>query len=63
MPLALTTVLVVMIGLVLPATPIGPRLGFTVPPAAYFAFLVPATLMYLGLVEVVKRRVVHHLGI
>jgi Mg2+-importing ATPase len=63
LPLALTTVLVVLIGLVLPATPMGPRLGFTVPPAEYFAFLVPATLMYLGLVEVVKRRVVHHLGI
>jgi P-type Mg2+ transporter len=61
--LTLTTVAVVVIGLVLPATPLAPLLGFTVPPPAYFAFLVVATLTYLALVEVVKRRVVHRLGI
>jgi Mg2+-importing ATPase len=30
-------------------------LGFVPLPASYFAFLVAATLTYLGLVEVVKR--------
>ena len=53
----MTTVAIVGIGTALPATPIAPLLGFTVPPLSYFLFLVPATLTYLALVEVVKRRV------
>jgi Mg2+-importing ATPase len=56
--LTITTVTVVVIGLLLPITPLGPLLGFTVPPVSYFAFLVVATVAYLALVEVVKRRVV-----
>jgi Mg2+-importing ATPase len=56
--LATTTIAVVVIGLALPATPLAPILGFTVPPPAYFGFLVAATLTYLGLVEVVKRTIV-----
>src|SRR5947209_9411338 len=44
--LAWTTVSVVVIGLVLPATPVGPLLGFTIPPLSYFAFLVVAIAMY-----------------
>jgi len=59
--LAVTTLAVVAIGLALPATPIASLLGFTMPPASYFAFLVLATLTYLGLVEVVKRQVVRRL--
>jgi Mg2+-importing ATPase len=55
--LTLTTLAVVAVGLVLPATPLAPLLGFTVLPPTYFAFLIPATLIYLGLVELVKRRV------
>jgi Mg2+-importing ATPase len=61
--LTLTTVTVVVIGLALPATPLGPLLGFTVPPRSYFTFLVVATVTYLALVEVVKRRVVRRLGL
>ena len=56
--LTATTLAVVVVGLLLPVTPLAPVLGFTVPPLSYFAFLVAATLMYLALVEVVKRRVV-----
>jgi Mg2+-importing ATPase len=56
--LTITTVTVVVIGLLLPVTPLAPLLGFTVPPLSYFAFLVVATGAYLALVEVVKRRVV-----
>jgi len=56
--LIVTTLAVAAIGLALPATPLAPLLGFTVPPLSYFGFLVVATLTYLGLVEVVKRRVV-----
>jgi Mg2+-importing ATPase len=53
--LTVTTLSVVAIGLALPATPLAPLLGFTIPPLSYFAFLVGATLTYLVLVEVVKR--------
>jgi P-type Mg2+ transporter len=56
--LTVTTLAVVAVGATLPATRLAPLLGFTVPPPAYFGFLVPATLIYLGLVELVKRRVV-----
>jgi Mg2+-importing ATPase len=56
--LTATTVAVVVAGLVLPATPLAPLLGFTIPPWSYFAFLVFATVTYLALVEIVKRGVV-----
>jgi Mg2+-importing ATPase len=59
--LTVTTAGVAAIGLVLPATPIAPLLGFAVPPPAYFGFLVVMTVAYLGLVEVVKRRVARRL--
>jgi Mg2+-importing ATPase len=52
-----TTLSIVSIGLVLPATPIGALLGFTVPPPVYFVFLVITVATYLSLVEIVKRRV------
>jgi P-type Mg2+ transporter len=54
--LALTALGIVSIGLVLPFTPLAGPLGFVALPAAYFAFLAAATLTYLGLVEIVKRR-------
>jgi Mg2+-importing ATPase len=57
-PLAVTTLAVAAIGLLLPATPLATLLGFTVPPASYFVFLVAATVTYLALVEVVKRIIV-----
>jgi P-type Mg2+ transporter len=55
--LAATTVTAVLIGLLLPVTPLAGLLGLTVPPARYFVFLVIAVPAYLALVEVVKRRV------
>lgn len=54
--LAITVLLVVGIGIVLPFTPVGSWLGFVPLPAAYFFFLVPATITYLLLVESAKRR-------
>lgn len=56
LPLAVTTVLMVLIGLVLPFTPLAPVLGFVPLPGTYFLFLAGATLTYLALVELVKRR-------
>jgi Mg2+-importing ATPase len=60
--LTISTISIVGLGLALPATPLGPLLGFTVPPLTYFLFLAVATFTYLALVEVVKRIVVRRLG-
>jgi Mg2+-importing ATPase len=57
MALAATTVLVVIIGAVLPFTAFGKVLGFTAMPLTFFAFLVVATGGYLLLVQLVKRPV------
>jgi P-type Mg2+ transporter len=56
LPLAATTLLIVLIGLVLPFTPLAPVLGFVPLPGTYFLFLAGATLTYLVLVELVKRQ-------
>src|SRR5215475_4171212 len=56
LPLTATTVLIVLIGLVLPFTPLATVLGFVPLPGTYFLFLAGATLTYLVLVELVKRR-------
>jgi Mg2+-importing ATPase len=56
-PLTVTTLAVAGAGVVLPFTPLGRLLGFVSMPPAFFAFLAAATLTYLLLVEVVKRRV------
>jgi Mg2+-importing ATPase len=55
-PLAITTIAVVIVGIVLPFTPLAPILGFVRLPGLYFAFLGAATLTYLFFVEAVKRR-------
>jgi Mg2+-importing ATPase len=55
-PLAITTIAVVIVGIVLPLTPLAPILGFVRLPGLYFAFLGAATLTYLFFVEAVKRR-------
>jgi P-type Mg2+ transporter len=60
-PLATTTVLIVCIGLLLPFTPLAGPLGFVPLPLSYFAFLGGATLTYLVLVEIVKRRLIRRL--
>jgi Mg2+-importing ATPase len=56
--LTATTLSIVAIGLVLPATPLGPRLGFTLLPLGYLALVGGITATYLALVEVVKRAIV-----
>ena len=59
--LTVTTLAIVVIGVVLPATPLATALGFTRLPVSYFAFLIPATLTYLVMVELAKRQLVRRL--
>ncbi|MET0852942.1 MAG: magnesium-translocating P-type ATPase [Candidatus Rokuibacteriota bacterium] len=54
--LVATTALVVAAALVLPVSPLAGSLGFVPLPWAYFAFLAGATVTYLMVVELVKRR-------
>ena len=62
-PLVVTTLLIAGIGVVLPVTPLATVLGFTTLPRSYFAFLIPATLIYLVLVDVAKRQLARRLGL
>jgi Mg2+-importing ATPase len=55
-PLVVTSVLVVLIAIVLPFSPLANVLGFTPLPGYYFAFLAATTLAYLLVVELAKRR-------
>jgi Mg2+-importing ATPase len=55
-PLAFTTIAVVLIGVILPFSPLAAILGFTPLPAPYFAFLGASIVIYLLLVEIAKRR-------
>ncbi len=55
-PLAITTGLIVLVGMALPFTPLAQWLGFTPLPAMFFLFLGGAVMTYLLLVELVKRR-------
>lgn len=55
-PLAITVILIVLVAMALPYTPLAAPLGFTPLPAGYFAFLVATVVTYLFLVEIVKRR-------
>lgn len=56
LPLALTTILIVLIGFVLPYTPLAGPLGFTPLPPLYFLFLAGMVIIYLLLVQLVKQR-------
>jgi len=58
LPLASTTILIVIVGLLLPFSPLAGRLGFVPLPAAFFLFLTGAVFVYLILVEIVKARLV-----
>jgi Mg2+-importing ATPase len=51
-----TTLGVVLAGMLLPFTPLAAPLGFVPLPASFFAFLAMATLTYLAVVHIVKRR-------
>jgi len=55
-PLAITTVLMVIVGIALPYSPLAGLLGFTRLPGSFFTFLAVSTGTYLLLVEVAKRR-------
>jgi Mg2+-importing ATPase len=59
--LTISTLAIVGIGVLLPATPIGTLLGFTSLPLGYVAFLVPAVVTYLLLVDVAKRQLARRL--
>jgi Mg2+-importing ATPase len=59
--LTATTIAVVMAGIVIPFTSLGKILGFVPLPFAFFIFLAGASVTYLLLVEVVKRRLMRRL--
>ncbi len=58
--LTLTTLAIVVVGVWLPASPLGTPLGFVVPPPRYGAFVGMATLAYLALVQAAKAALVAH---
>ena len=55
LPLAITTILIVATGTVLPYSPFSRLLGFVPLPAPFFVFLAISTVTYLALVELGKR--------
>src|SRR5260370_20786791 len=55
LPLTITVLTIVALGLILPFTPLAVPLKLVPLPGLYFLFLAGATLTYLLLVEVVKR--------
>jgi Mg2+-importing ATPase len=61
LPLLVTTLLVVGIGVALPYSPAARALGFAPLPLAYGFFLVAVVTTYLSIVEIVKRRVMRRL--
>ncbi len=70
LPLAITTIAIVVVGVILPYSPLAGVLGFEPLPAGYFLFLTAASLTYLVLVEIAKRYLLgdarkyrHHLPI
>ncbi len=58
LPLIITVLLIVFLGVLLPFSPLAELFGFTKLPLMYFIFLVIATLSYLILVEVIKRKLI-----
>jgi Mg2+-importing ATPase len=59
--LAATVSLVLFLGLTLPVSPLAASLGFVPLPAAYIAYLVVVTSLYLTLVQVVKSQLLRRL--
>ena len=57
----MTVLAVVVVGLLLPFTPLAPALGFVPAAPALLRLLVLFTATYLGLVELVKRRLMRKL--
>jgi Mg2+-importing ATPase len=54
------TVGVVLIGLIIPLTPLGAAFGFQEPPLGFYLFLIGAVAAYLVLVEAVKGPLYRH---
>ena len=54
-PLAITTILIVIVGVILPFSPLAGLLGFMPLPGPFFTFLATSTITYLLLVEWAKR--------
>ncbi len=61
LPLTITTLIVVAVGVLLPFSLLSNVLGFTALPGEYFLFLAGMTITYLLFVEVVKRRLMRRL--
>jgi len=55
-PLTITTIVIVMIGVLIPYAPLARDLGFTALPGPFYKFLAISTATYLFLVELAKRR-------
>ncbi len=62
LPLVTSVLVVVLVGLLLPSTPLAGPLGFVPLPVTYFLFLFGVTSTYLVLVELVKRRLMRRLA-
>jgi len=60
--LFLTTIAIVLLGILLPFTRVGALFGFVALPALYFVFLVAATAIYLAVVDFVKRQLMRSLA-
>ena len=60
-PLAITVLTIVAVGILLPFLPLAGWLGFVPLPLDYFAFLLVAIVIYLILVELVKRKLMKRL--
>jgi P-type Mg2+ transporter len=60
-PLTITVILVVLLGLIIPYTPLAGPLKFVPLPSLYYLFLAIMIIAYLLLVEVVKRRLMRQL--
>jgi Mg2+-importing ATPase len=61
LPLMMTTVLVVLVGGFLPSSALARPLGFVPLPRGFFIFLAGASITYLLLVELAKRRLIGRL--
>ncbi len=61
MPLTVTAIVVVIIGATLPYTGLGARLGMAPLPGSVFVFLVAVVTTYLGLVEIIKEKLMSRL--
>lgn len=62
LPLALTTLIVMAVGILVPFSPLAPRIGFTALPSAYFPWLVGTLIAYALLTQLVKSWYIRRYG-